>query len=148
VEELAGCATEAELEAFIKSQSLAHLDTFVRLGRAEGKPFDELYKALRQSAGNLGLSNSEVVTAGLGLSHAINSISSLNFGASYGLQVNQDDPAAPDINRADFSAVYSRNITATVFANLGYQFRWRDEDDSATSNAVFVTLGRSFETRF
>ena len=35
-----------------------------------------------------------------------------------------------------------------IFANLGYQFRWRDEDDSATSNAVFVTLGRSFETRF
>ena len=52
-----------------------------------------------------------VTTAGLGLSHAINSVSSLNFDASYGLQVNQDDPAAPDINRADFSAVYSRNIT-------------------------------------
>jgi hypothetical protein len=89
-----------------------------------------------------------VTTAGLGLSHTINSISSLSFNASYGLQVNQDDPEAPDINRANFSAVYSRNITELVFANLGYRFRWRDEDESATSNAVFVTLGRSFETRF
>ena len=89
-----------------------------------------------------------VTTAGLGLSHTINSISSLNFNASYGLQVNQDDPATPDINRADFEAVYSRSITDAVFANLGYQFRWRDEDASATSNAVFFRLARSFETHF
>jgi hypothetical protein len=89
-----------------------------------------------------------ITTAGIGLTHTINSLSSLGFNFAYGLQMNEDDPEADDISRTDFSATYSRNLTAVVFANIGYRFRWRDQEDSATSNAVFFTLGRSFETRF
>ncbi len=88
-----------------------------------------------------------VTTAGIGLSREINSLSSLRFDVAYGLQVNQDVDSA-DINRADFTATYSRALTEVVFADIGYRFRWRDDDDSATSNAVFVSLGRSFETGF
>jgi hypothetical protein len=89
-----------------------------------------------------------VTTAGIGLSHDINNVSSLGFNAAYGLQVNQDIDDAPDVQRADFSAVYSRNITQDVFANVGYQFRWREEDETATSNSVFFTVGRNFTTSF
>jgi hypothetical protein len=89
----------------------------------------------------------QITTAGIGLTREITTLSSVTFDVAYGLQVNQDTDA-PDINRADFTASYSRAITEVVFANVGYRFRWRDEDDSATSNAVFVSLGRTFETGF
>ena len=89
-----------------------------------------------------------VTTARLGLTRDINSVSSIGIDFAYGLQVDQDVEGASDVSRADVSAIYSRSITDNVFANLGYRFRWRDEDGTATSNAVFVTLGRSFTSSF
>jgi hypothetical protein len=91
--------------------------------------------------------DSRITRAGLGFTHAIDSVSSVRFDASYGLQVDQDADR-PDITRVDFSAVYSRDILDDVFANVGYRFRYRDEDGSANSNAVFFSIGRSFATRF
>lgn len=99
-------------------------------------------------AGDSGGDEVRVTTAGIGLTHTINTISSLGFNFAYGLQANQDDPEEPDINRADFSAIYSRSLTEAVFANVGYKYRWRDQDESASSNAIFFTVGRAFETSF
>jgi len=89
-----------------------------------------------------------ITTAGLGLTHTINNLSSVGFNVAYGLQVNEDNSNVEDLNRADFSATYSRSLTSLVYANLGYRFRWRDQEESASGNAVFFTIGRSFETGF
>ena len=54
----------------------------------------------------------------------------------------------PDIDRLNFTAVYSYALTEVVSANLGYRFRTRDEgDEDADINAVFFEIGRSFATR-
>ena len=98
--------------------------------------------------GDSGGDEVRITTAGLGLTHTINNLSSVGFNVAYGLQVNEDDPNVEDLNRADFSAIYSRSLTSLVYANLGYKFRWRDQTESASSNAVFFTIGRSFETGF
>lgn len=48
------------LDDYIQDQAQIHLDQFVEAGRAEGKPFDELYRTLQRTGGLRGLSNSEV----------------------------------------------------------------------------------------
>jgi hypothetical protein len=89
-----------------------------------------------------------VTGAGLGLSHEINALSALQFDFSAARQVDETAPFAPDITRFAFSAVYSRDLTETVAASLGYRFRSFDQDpDEATSNAVFFQIGRSFAAR-
>ncbi len=49
-----------DLDAYIEDQAQIHLDQFIDAGRAEGKAFDELYRALQKTGGLRGLSNSEV----------------------------------------------------------------------------------------
>lgn len=60
VKELEALGTRGDLDTYIADQAKIHLDHFISAGRAEGKPFDELYRALRRSGGLKGLSNSEV----------------------------------------------------------------------------------------
>ncbi|HHN77195.1 MAG TPA: flavodoxin family protein [Phycisphaerales bacterium] len=59
-EQIRGLECEDDLRAFLKTESLAHLENFVHAGRSEGKPFDEIYANLKREVGNKGLSNSEV----------------------------------------------------------------------------------------
>lgn len=63
INELKGLADREALEGFIAEQAKIHVDQFVASGRADGLPFDELYKKLRQLGGLRGLSNSEVCLA-------------------------------------------------------------------------------------
>lgn len=60
VEELLGLGDREALDAYIADQAQIHLDQFVQAGRADGKPFDELYRELQRIGGLRGLSNSEV----------------------------------------------------------------------------------------
>lgn len=52
--------TRDDLDRYLGEQAKIYLDQFVAAGRAEGLPFDELYKRLRRDGGRTGLSNSEV----------------------------------------------------------------------------------------
>lgn len=61
--ELAGIRDEDGLNAYIRDQAADYLDQFMQAGRADGKPFDEMYRELRRSGGLRGLSNSEVCLA-------------------------------------------------------------------------------------
>jgi hypothetical protein len=88
-----------------------------------------------------------VTRAGLGFSRELDPLTSVSFDVSYGLQANQDVDTS-DITRADFTATVNRTIAQDVFATAGYRFRYRDEDGSATSNAVFFSIGRTFDTLF
>lgn len=53
----------AELDAFLTRESELHLGNFLEAGRREGKPFEEIYRNLRKSNGQVGLSNSETALA-------------------------------------------------------------------------------------
>jgi len=63
VTEISALTDSAELNTYINDQASIHLDQFVDAGRAEGKPFDQLYRELRKRGGLRGLSNSEVCLA-------------------------------------------------------------------------------------
>ncbi|RUM98327.1 flavodoxin family protein [Pseudaminobacter arsenicus] len=63
VEELARTSTQDELASFLQAQTKLRFDDFVAAGRADGKPFDEIYAALRKLRGERGLSNSEAALA-------------------------------------------------------------------------------------
>ena len=53
----------------------------------------------------------------------------------------------PDIDRTDLTASYIHDLTETVSAEIGYGFRSRVEDsEDATSNRVFLVIGKTFET--
>jgi opacity protein-like surface antigen len=86
--------------------------------------------------------------AGIGLTREINTVSSLGLDFQVAQQANQDFPAAAEIERFDASMTYSYALTEVVSADLGYRYSQRREDpQDATGNAVFVQIGRTFETR-
>lgn len=89
-----------------------------------------------------------VTRAGLGYGTQLDALTNLTLSADYGIQSDSGVDANEDIHRADFTAAVSRTLARDVFATLGYRFRYFNEEESATSNAVFVTVGRSFETPF
>jgi len=63
VGELQNLKSETELRAFIADQTRIRVDDFLANGRAQDKPFDETYEALRKLSGEQGLSNSEAALA-------------------------------------------------------------------------------------
>ncbi len=110
-------------------------------GRLNGRVFQN---KTGSSTGN----EVRVTGAGLGLLHEINTVSALEFDLTAARQVDETAPFQPDTTRYGFSAVYSYDLTEAVSANLGYRFRSFDQSpDDATSNAVFVQIGRSFASR-
>jgi hypothetical protein len=89
-----------------------------------------------------------VTGAGIGLLHELDRVSSLEFNANAAQQVDETEPFEEDITRYSLSAVYSRAITATVDASLGYTYRTYDQaDDDAVGNIVFFEIGKSFASR-
>jgi hypothetical protein len=109
-------------------------------GRISGRVF-------QRYGGGQGGSDSRVTGAGLGFTHELTRVSSLALDASYATQADEDDPDEPDIDRTDFTASYIHSLTETVSAQIGYGFRHRVEDpEDATSNSVFLIIGKTFET--
>ena len=91
-----------------------------------------------------------VTGAGLRLTRDINQISRFGLDFSYAIQVDVDDDndgdPDPDIERMTLTATYSRDITSSISADMGYTYRTRDEDpESATSNAVFFQIAKAFD---
>jgi hypothetical protein len=89
----------------------------------------------------------QVTGATIGLDHEINTVSGVGFDVALARRENLDADE-PDSDRLSFTAAYSHDLTEAVSASLGYRFSAEEEDpDSATSNAVFFEIGRTFETR-
>lgn len=63
VDNLSAIPDRAQLDTFLTRESELHLENFLQAGRREKKPFLEIYKNLRKSNGEAGLSNSEVALA-------------------------------------------------------------------------------------
>ena len=103
-------------------------------------------RVFQRYGGGQGGSDSRLTGAGLGITHELTQVSSLAFDASYATQVDEEGED-PDIDRTDLTASYIHNLTETVSAQVGYGFRNRVEDpDNATSNRVFLVIGKTFET--
>ena len=104
-------------------------------------------RVFQRYGGGQGGSDSRVTGAGIGLTHEITTVSSLAFDASYATQADEDNPAEPDIDRTELTASYIHSLTETVSAQIGYGFQHRVEDpEDATSNRVFLIIGKTFET--
>lgn len=63
VEQIRALPDREALDAFIAAQAKIHVEQFEQAGRAEGRPFDELYRRMRAMGGDRGLSNSEICLA-------------------------------------------------------------------------------------
>lgn len=63
LKEIAALEDIDALYRFVEEQAKIHLDQFVEAGRADGVPFDDLYRKLRGMGGTRGLSNSEICLA-------------------------------------------------------------------------------------
>lgn len=110
-------------------------------GRVAGRIFQNY-------TGTSGGGNEARVT-GLGLDyvHNINRVSSFELDLSYAIQVDVEDEDDPDIERMQVTATYSRELTSSISADMGYSYRTRDEDpESASSNAVFFQIAKAFDT--
>lgn len=86
--------------------------------------------------------------AGIGLVRDLTLYS--RFGVDFGVvyQESADNSNAGDTKRMDAGAFFSYDLTAALTADIGYQFRYLDEDDeTADSHSVFFEIGRSFATR-
>jgi multimeric flavodoxin WrbA len=59
-EEIEALGDRAALDAYIAEQGQIHLDQFVAAGRKDRLPFDQIYRNLKKSGGQRGLSNSEI----------------------------------------------------------------------------------------
>jgi hypothetical protein len=104
-------------------------------------------RVFQRYGGGQGGNDSRITGAGIGLSHDLNTVSRLEFDASYAVQVDEDDPDEPNIDRTDLTASYIYDVTQTVSAELGYGYRHRIEDpEDANSHRLFVVIGRTFET--
>jgi hypothetical protein len=94
------------------------------------------------------------VTGGaVGYIYPINSVSDLAFDlsatASTSAEDISDDGGDGDRSDLDFTAQYNYALSDVVAASVGYGLTRRQEDDTdATSNRVFLRIGRSFVTGF
>lgn len=84
---------------------------------------------------------------GLGGEREINSLSRWGIDVIAANQIDSENADVADLDRIDATARYTYDLTQDVSATLGYRLRLETEDGSAQSNAVFVTLGRSWSRR-
>src|SRR4051812_6332476 len=63
VDELTHLGTGNDLAEFLAQQTKIRAEDFLEAGRKDGKPFDEMFKALGKLRGERGLSNSEASMA-------------------------------------------------------------------------------------
>lgn len=95
----------------------------------------------------LDANNDDVASTRLGLlySHDINDFSRLNLNADYSRSGGGGLGQAESRTRRSLRAAYARDLTENWTLETGYQYRDLDDEGSrATSNSVFLTIGRKF----
>lgn len=91
----------------------------------------------------------ETTRAAVGYTHTINAKSGIELAADFASFKESGGPAVNDSSRARFRASYNHDLTQHWQLVTGYEFRMEDEEgmDTATSNTLFLTLGRVFVIR-
>ena len=73
----------------------------------------------------------------------INNISGIGLTATFAR--NEETDGTDRLDRIDFGATYSREITRDWAMELGYRYRARNDDDGdRDSHSVFVGINRAF----
>ena len=107
-----------------------------------------LTASLERRAGTSADGNAVAATrASLGLLQEINRVSRVTLDLDFAL-VEGSGGGDPDESEAELRLAYVRSLTPDWSLSTGYELTRRTEgDDDATSNALFVTLGRDFVIR-
>ncbi len=89
--------------------------------------------------------NSQSSQVSASWAHQINSISRFNLSATYSA-VDYDNPSDTDTQLRSVSASYNRSLTEdwSLVGGVRYRRETDADDGDATSNTVFVTVGRDF----
>ncbi len=94
----------------------------------------------------LDANNADVTATRVGVSyaHEINDLSRFNLSADFG-QTSTAAAVPNDVTSRSFRATYSRALTPDWNLETGYQYRDRQDNAGlASSNSVFLTVGRRF----
>ena len=81
----------------------------------------------------------------------LSDVSEIGLDFTYILQKDVDNPdgenSDPDIERTTIAASYTRELTNSIAATVGYRYRTRVENpDDAQGQQVFFTIGKTFQT--
>ena len=136
---LSSAAPETRLNALVRASYA------LPRGRLTGRVYQ------RYTGTSTGGEEARITGFNVGVVRDINLVSSVGLDFGYATQVDVEGGEAeeePDIDRTTVTASYSYALTEAVDLDVGYRYRSRDEEpDSAQSHAVFLQLGRTFETR-
>jgi hypothetical protein len=136
---LSSAAPETRLNALVRASYA------LPRGRLTGRIYQ------RYTGTSTGGEEARITGFNVGVVRDINLVSSVGLDFGYATQVDVEGGEAeeePDIDRTSVTATYSHALTEVVDLDLGYRYRSRDEEpESADSHAVFLQLGRTFETR-
>jgi hypothetical protein len=112
-------------------------------------PRGQLYASAFQNytGGNDG-QEVRVTGAGFGLVRDLTLYSRFGVDFATAYQEDANNSNQGDTTRMDAGAFFSYDLTAALTADIGYQYRYLDEDDEpADSHSVYFEIGRSFATR-
>jgi hypothetical protein len=112
-------------------------------------PRGQLYASAFQdyTGGNDG-QEVRVTGAGFGLVRDLTLYSRIGVDFATAYQENAYNTGVGDTMRLDAGAFFCYDLTAALTADLGYQYRYLDEDNEpADSHSVYFEIGRTFATR-
>lgn len=139
-----GGTLEAELGVSARPGGDAELVGSLRY--AEPLPTGELSVRFDRSVA-LDADDEDIASTRLGLAytHEITDLSRFNLSADYSRSSSGGLGDAEATTRRSFRAAYARDLARDWTLETGYQYRdLEDESGEATSNSVFVTIGRRF----
>jgi hypothetical protein len=113
---------------------------------AEPLPTGEISVSFDRSV-SLDADDDDVASTRLGLAytHDITELSRFNLSADYSRSSDAGLGEAETTTRRTLRAAYERDLTADWKLETGYQYRdLEDDGGDATSNSVFLTIGRKF----
>lgn len=139
-----GGTLEASLGVSARTGGSAELVGSLRY--AEPLPTGEISARFDRSVA-LDADNADVASTRLGLAytHEITDLSRFNLSADYSRSSSGGLGETETTTRRSFRAAYARDLTGDWTLETGYQYRDLNGDGGdASSNSVFVTIGRKF----
>lgn len=139
-----GGTLEADLG--LSARSGGDPDLVGSLRYAEPLPTGEISVSFDRSV-SLDADNADVASTRLGLaySHDITELSRFNLSADYSRSSGAGLGETETTTRRTLRAAYARDLTGDWTLETGYQYRdLEDEGGQASSNSVFVTIGRKY----
>lgn len=91
-----------------------------------------------------------VTQASFNWTHDLNAENDVSLGLNLASIEGDGDDSSDDAERARLRLVWGHELIRDVRMSVGYEYRWldeKDEDGTADSNMVFLSIGKSFDFR-